>query len=129
MLHHVYSFSPAKPFELELYRGQPKNALRFDRPGVVSLGCNIHDRMRGYIYVVDSDLFATGGGDGRVVFSDLASGDYTLRWWHPQLAGPGSQPLALSGDSYRRLELALRPAVQRPLSPLEKKFRANVATQ
>ena len=49
--HHVYSFSPAKRFELPLYAGVPSQPVLFDRPGVVVLGCNIHDWMVGYIYV------------------------------------------------------------------------------
>ena len=50
--HHVYSFSPAKKFELKLYTGTPANPVLFDRPGVVVLGCNIHDQMVGWILVV-----------------------------------------------------------------------------
>ncbi|MGO1462421.1 MAG: Cupredoxin, partial [Oleiphilaceae bacterium] len=38
--HHVYSFSPAKPFNLELYAGQPEAPVLFDQPGIVELGCN-----------------------------------------------------------------------------------------
>ena len=52
--HHVYSFSPAKKFELKLYTGTPANPVLFDRPGVVVLGCNIHDQMVGWILVVDT---------------------------------------------------------------------------
>ena len=51
--HHVYSFSEAKTFELKLYHGQPKAPLDFSEPGIVVLGCNIHDSMVGYIYVYD----------------------------------------------------------------------------
>ena len=56
--HHVYSFSPAKVFQLKLYSGTPSKPLVFDKPGVVVLGCNIHDWMVGYIYVVDTPYFA-----------------------------------------------------------------------
>src|SRR5664279_833946 len=51
--HQVYSFSPAKRFELPLYTGVPQ-AVVFDKPGVVVLGCNIHDWMVGYVYVSES---------------------------------------------------------------------------
>jgi plastocyanin len=56
--HHVYSFSPAKKFELKLYTGTPANPVLFDRPGVVVLGCNIHDQMVGWILVVDTPYYA-----------------------------------------------------------------------
>ena len=49
--HQVYSFSPAKRFELPLYAGVPARPVVFDKPGVVVLGCNIHDWMVGYVYV------------------------------------------------------------------------------
>lgn len=56
--HHVYSFSPAKKFELKLYTGTPANPVVFERAGVVTLGCNIHDRMVGWIVVVDTPYYA-----------------------------------------------------------------------
>ena len=56
--HHVYSFSQAKKFELKLYSGTPANPVLFDRPGVVVLGCNIHDQMVGWILVVDTPYYA-----------------------------------------------------------------------
>src|SRR5882672_5225476 len=55
--HHVYSFSPAKKFELPLYKGVPAAPIVFDKPGVVVLGCNIHDWMIAYVYVVESPWF------------------------------------------------------------------------
>ncbi|MFT5445153.1 MAG: plastocyanin [Gammaproteobacteria bacterium] len=57
VLHHVYSFSPAKCFELTLYHGNTASPITFNKPGVVVLGCNIHDRMIGYVYVCDSPYF------------------------------------------------------------------------
>ena len=64
--HHVYSFSPAKRFELPLYAGVPTQPVLFDKAGVVVLGCNIHDWMIGYIYVSDSPWFGKTGADGTV---------------------------------------------------------------
>ncbi len=85
--HHVYSFSPAKPFELPLYVGTPAKPVLFDKPGVVKLGCNIHDWMIGYIYVSDSPYFAKTGSDGRAVLADLPAGRYRVRVWHPRMEG------------------------------------------
>ena len=56
--HHVYSFSPTKTFELPLYKGNAHPPLLFEKPGLVVLGCNIHDSMLGYILVVDTPHFA-----------------------------------------------------------------------
>ncbi|HJV28165.1 MAG TPA: methylamine utilization protein [Aromatoleum sp.] len=85
--HHVYSFSPAKTFELPLYTGTPATPVLFEKPGVVILGCNIHDWMIGYIYVSESPYFAKTGADGKAVLADLPQGEYVVRAWHPRLEG------------------------------------------
>jgi len=56
--HRVYSFSPAKSFEIKLYSGRSPSSIAFDKPGVVTLGCNIHDWMIGYVLVVSTPHFA-----------------------------------------------------------------------
>ena len=84
--HQVYSFSPAKRFELPLYTGVPQ-AVVFDKPGVVVLGCNIHDWMVGYVYVSESPYFAKTDATGRAILADLPARDYVVRVWHPQLVG------------------------------------------
>ena len=83
--HHVYSFSPAKRFELPLYAGVPAEPVVFDKPGVVVLGCNIHDWMVGYVYVSESPYFAKTGKDGKALLAELPPRAYTLRVWHPQM--------------------------------------------
>jgi len=83
--HQVYSFSPAKRFELPLYAGVPAEAVVFDKPGVVVLGCNIHDWMIGYVYVSESPYFAKTGSDGTALIADLPPRVYAVRVWHPQL--------------------------------------------
>jgi plastocyanin len=88
--HHVYSFSPAKTFELPLYTGTPAQPVMFDKPGAVALGCNIHDWMLGYIYVVETPHFAKTGADGRARL-DLPAGDYEVRVWHPEMQGKSEQ--------------------------------------
>ena len=88
--HHVYSFSPAKKFELKLYVGRPENPVEFDRAGIVVLGCNIHDTMVGWVVVSDTPWYAKTAADGRVTLADVPAGAYVLRSWHPDLpAGSG----------------------------------------
>ncbi|ODS69664.1 MAG: hypothetical protein ABS38_04280 [Acidovorax sp. SCN 68-22] len=96
--HHVYSFSPAKKFELKLYSGTPANPVRFEMPGVVVLGCNIHDQMVAWILVVDTPYFAHSGPAGRVLLDGVPAGAYRLRTWHPGLpvgAAALAQPLSV----------------------------------
>lgn len=82
--HHVYSFSPARVFEIELYKGLKADPLLFEKTGVVELGCNVHDWMLGYILVVDTPYFAQTDDNG-VVTMDLPKGDYKVQMWHPRL--------------------------------------------
>lgn len=89
--HHVYSFSPAKTFELKLYSGEPANPQRFDVPGTVVVGCNIHDRMVAYIHVVATPYFAKTDAKGQVLLADVAAGKYRLKVWH--FALPAGAPV------------------------------------
>lgn len=87
VLHHVYSFSPAKRFELPLYSGHVHEPLAFDKPGVVTLGCNIHDDMLGYILVVETPYFSMSNGDGIARLNDLPPGEYSVHVWTPRARG------------------------------------------
>ncbi|MDE3009260.1 MAG: methylamine utilization protein [Pseudomonadota bacterium] len=90
--HHVYSFSPAKPFELKLYSGRPANPVVFDHAGLVTLGCNIHDVMLGYVLVVDTPYHTVSQADGTAVLHDVPAGDWQLHAWLPGLHEPGLVP-------------------------------------
>jgi plastocyanin len=108
--HQVYSFSPAKTFTLKLYAGSPKMPVTFGQPGLVVLGCNIHDSMVAYIGVVDSPYFAKTT-DAGTVSVNLPAGRYRLRAWHPDAvaavpprditvaAAPLTLPIAIDVDS------------------------------
>jgi len=83
--HHVYSFSPAKRFDLRLYSGLSAAPVLFDKPGIVVLGCNIHDWMVGYIYVAQTPYFGKTARDGKALIKNLPPDEYTLRIWHPRM--------------------------------------------
>ena len=89
--HHVYSFSPVKIFELPLYSGKTAPPVLFDKPGVVILGCNIHDWMLGYIYVSDTPFFAKTQQDGKASIEGLPAGEYLVRLWHPRMGDTGGE--------------------------------------
>jgi plastocyanin len=113
--HHVYSFSSAKRFDLPLYVGTPAKPVLFDTPGVVTIGCNIHDWMVGYIYVSESPYFATTGADGRADIAGLPAGRYSVRVWHPLLAAPEAstrRAADLEADAQMDWQLALKPEVR-----------------
>ena len=80
--HHVYSFSPAKPFELKLYVGTPVAPIVFDKPGAVAIGCNIHDRMQAWVAVVETPFHAVTDASGTARL-DVPAGEHRLRAWKP----------------------------------------------
>jgi plastocyanin len=88
ILHHVYSFSPAKVFQLPLYgRDESINFQEsFDTTGVVELGCNIHDWMLAYIYVSETDFASKTDGSGVATLSNIPAGNYSVRVWHARAA-------------------------------------------
>ncbi|MGH8124390.1 MAG: methylamine utilization protein [Rhodanobacteraceae bacterium] len=87
--HDVYSFSPAKTFDLPLYKGVHAQPVLFDKPGVVVLGCNIHDWMLGYIDVVTTPWYAKTDANGRASLTGIPPGKYRVTIWQPGLDAPG----------------------------------------
>ena len=110
ILHHVYSFSPVKTFNIPLYgRGDNNDFMEiFAEPGVVEIGCNIHDWMLAYIYVGETSLLAVSNESGIAELNALPIGDFELKVWHPQLAGESdSQPISISSNSAVELQVEL----------------------
>ena len=81
--HNVFSFSPPKRFDLGRYRPdeRPIPSQVFDKPGLVTLRCDIHEHMRGLILVLDTPHFATSDADGRFRLTNLPSGHFVLKAW------------------------------------------------
>ncbi|MBV8034239.1 methylamine utilization protein [Roseateles sp.] len=92
--HHVYSFSPIKVIDIKLYAGTPTEPIVFDKPGVATLGCNIHDRMSAHIVVVDTPLFARTDDKGQASF-ELPAGAHAVKAWHAGQKSPNLQSLRL----------------------------------
>ncbi len=89
--HHVYSFSPVRRFELRLYAREQTRSVHFDRPGIVPLGCNIHDNMIAFINVVDTAFAARTDGSGVARFTAIPGSQVLVRIWHPYLRAPANQ--------------------------------------
>jgi len=84
--HSVYSFSRPRTFTLKLYAGTPASPVVFDQPGIVVLGCNIHDTMVAWVLVVDTAFFARTAADGSASLPGLPPGDYLLRAWNNSMS-------------------------------------------
>jgi plastocyanin len=113
--HQIYSFSPPKRFQLPLYRGTPYPPVHFDQAGVVTLGCNIHDEMVGYLVVTDAPYY--GRTDTRGAWSnEVARGRYRISIWHPRLRDEAADLVReLTVGESDQAELTLRLA--KPLTP------------
>lgn len=105
--HHVYSTSGAKQFELPRSGGQTKNPVRFDKAGVVAIGCNIHDWMSAYIVVLSTPFFATSTDAGTAALPEVPAGRYRLEIWHPRLAKLDARELTLPAASAAPLAIKL----------------------
>lgn len=125
--HHVYSFSPAKRFELRLYHGTTADPIKFDTAGKVVLGCNIHDSMLGYIFVVDTPFFAVTGEDGLAAIKTDDASEWVVQVEHPrskkvwQQSVPAAQ--LKNGLSVDLGGLTPDPRKAKPISELDALFK------
>jgi plastocyanin len=113
--HQVYSFSTPRAFQLPLYRGKPYPPVLFDKPGIVTLGCNIHDRMLAYIVVTAAPFFGRTDALGSWSSGTVPNGRYKLTLWHPLLNEPRPPETLVELTREREtievhLTKALRPA-------------------
>jgi plastocyanin len=97
--HNIFSYSPTKRFDLGRYRQdeRPIPAIVFDKPGLVTLRCDIHEHMRGLILVLDTPYFTTTDPEGRFRLTKLPSGQFTLKAWIDSRTTK-AQPVELTND-------------------------------
>ncbi len=129
--HHVYSFSTPKVFQIKLYSGTPVEPIFFDQTGVVALGCNIHDVMRGFIYVLDTPYFSKTDSSGVATLEYTNADKYQLEVWHPdqeRIDVPAVTTIMPGQDSNSTVEITVklkkRKVYREPQSDLEKKFQS-----
>ena len=114
--HQIYSFSPTKRFQLPLYRGKPYPPVHFAEAGVVTLGCNIHDKMVGYIFVTDAAYFGRTDARGAWSVAGVPRGNYHVSLWHPLLRDSVAsleRQVSITGDESARVTVQLA----QPLRP------------
>lgn len=111
--HHVYSFSPARKFEIQLYGHDETRSVAFPTAGIVAIGCNIHDKMSAFVYVTDTPYAAKTDASGNATIADVPSGAASAQIWHPKAVGANQrveQSLTVSAQAATTLiaELDLR---------------------
>jgi plastocyanin len=80
--HNVFSISKTRSFDLGHYPAGRSKAIRFDRPGIVRVFCEIHSHMSAFILVFSHRYFAVTGPDGRYQIGRVPPGRYTLNAWN-----------------------------------------------
>ncbi|MBP6014182.1 MAG: methylamine utilization protein [Alphaproteobacteria bacterium] len=114
--HHVYSFSPVRKFEIQLYGHDETRSVAFPTPGVVAIGCNIHDQMSAFIYVTDSPFAAKTDANGNATIAGVPAGMAKAEIWHPQATATGQrieQALTVSAQAPTTLAVELDLRAQR----------------
>lgn len=125
--HQVYSFSPAKTFELPLYSNLEAPAITFDEPGVVVLGCNIHDHMRAYLYVSPREQAVVTDAQGQATlhfYNDSAD----IYVWYPGLGeiATSEKQIHVAADVTEiNVQLPVLPQQQTPPEPSSLQQRFN----
>ncbi len=106
IFHNVFSLSKVKPFELGMYRSGETREVKFDRPGIVRLGCNLHANMSAYLIVVDAPHYVVVDNDGSFAFKALAAGKYKVQAWNEHSDEPLTTTVDIKvGDNSSTLDL------------------------
>jgi plastocyanin len=116
--HQIYSFSPARKFQLPLYRGKPYPPVRFEQAGLVTLGCNIHDSMLAYVLVTDAPYFGRTDNTGSWSIA-VPRGTYRVTVWHPRIREGSEIEREVTMADEDRAALTLRLAKPLQPAPLE----------
>ena len=119
--HNVFSRSDASNFDLGLYKGGEAREVKFEKEGVVRVGCNLHANMSAYVVVVAAPHYAITDDSGHFQFKNLEPGKYTLKAWSEKSKAPITQQVTVkAGDN--KVEVGV--AGDAPSGPQPDKFGA-----
>ena len=110
ILHNVFSLSKTRRFDLDIYQPGRSKSVKFSKPGLVRLYCNIHPEMNCSILVLNNPYFSTTDRTGRWIISGIPDGTFSVRTWQ-ELGGEARQRVTLSGSSVVQLPLKVQEAL------------------
>lgn len=111
IFHNVFSLSKTKAFDLGMYKNGETREMKFDKPGIVRLGCNLHAAMSAYLIVVDAPHYVVVDKDGKFSFKTLAPGKYKVQAWNENGGDPMTSEIEIKeGANEKNLELVAAPA-------------------
>jgi hemoglobin len=93
--HNVFSLSPTQPFDIGLYKDGQSRDMKFDKPGMVRLGCNVHAKMAAFVFVIDAPNYVPVDGASEFNFHKLAPGKYKARVWSERSKDPKEQTIVI----------------------------------
>jgi plastocyanin len=107
IFHNVFSLSKAARFDLGRYAAGRSKSVRFDRPGIVRVFCDIHSHMNAFILVFSHTFFTMTDPEGRYRLDNIPPGTYSVVAWHEGvLASP--RTVTVSSDGATELDFAFR---------------------
>ena len=105
--HNVFSLSKTRPFDLGRYAAGRSKAIKFDRPGIVRVFCDIHSHMNAFILVFNHGYFALTDGEGRYRIDNVPPGTYNLVAWNEGVSSD-PRPVVVPDGGEAELDFALR---------------------
>jgi plastocyanin len=91
--HNVFSLFEGKRFDLGLYEAGTTRMVRFDRPGISYIFCNIHPEMSAVVITLNTSLYAISNADGQLSLTNVPFGRYLLNIWSEGMGPENAQPL------------------------------------
>ena len=108
IFHNVFSMSPAKEFDLGLYKKPEVKRVRFDKPGRADIFCSIHSSMNCVVLVLENQYFAATDEKGRYSIAEVPPGTYQLTAWHERLPAR-RQSITVNATGDVRVDFTLGP--------------------
>ena len=110
IFHNVFSISKTKAFDLGMYKSGDTREVKFDKPGIVRLGCNLHAAMSAYLIVVAAPHYAVIDKDGAFAFKSLAPGKYKVEVWNEFSGDPMDSEVEIKeGENTKDFDLKASP--------------------
>jgi plastocyanin len=105
--HNVFSLSKARTFDLGRYAAGRSKSIRFERPGIVRVFCDIHSHMSAFILVFNHPFFAITDTDGRYRIDNVPPGNYSVIAWNEGVAS-APKPVVVADGATAEIEFVLR---------------------
>jgi plastocyanin len=119
VFHNVFSTSPQAAFDLGIYKAGEAREYKFDKEGIIRLGCNLHANMSGYLVVVSQPAYVVTDDKGSFKFNRLAPGKYKLKAWSEKSKSPITQEITVKTGAN---SVSVGVAADAPAGPQPDKF-------